>query len=182
MLFWLKKEYKCYSAIDIDSIICAELPDKYMQPELYEIVNQFMIHGPCGYMNSKSPCMRDGKCSNFFPKSYQASTVFEIIAAPLYRRRNDSTKFVTKNGINVDNSFLVPYNASFLLKYNAHINVESCSQSMLIKYLFKYINKGPDRARILLQDNFNDEIQTYLNCRYLSPPESVWRLFKYDIL
>lgn len=85
MLFWLKKEYKCYSAIDIDSIICAELLDKYMQPKLYEIVSQFMMHGPCGYMNSKSPCKRDGNYSKFSPKSYQASTVFETNAAPLYR-------------------------------------------------------------------------------------------------
>jgi hypothetical protein len=38
MLFWLKKKYKCCTATDIDSIICAEIPDKNSDSELYEIV------------------------------------------------------------------------------------------------------------------------------------------------
>jgi hypothetical protein len=88
---------------------------------------------------------------------------------------------LTKNGVQIGNEFIVPYNSTLLLRYNAHINVESCSQSMLIKYLFKYINKGPDRARILLYENMNDEIQTFLNCRYLGLHESFWRLFEYAI-
>ena len=52
---------------------------------------------------------------------------------------------------------------------------------MLIKYLFKYVNKGSDRARLALQQDANDEILTYLNCRYISPYEAVWRLFQYSI-
>ncbi|XP_062006831.1 uncharacterized protein LOC133723982 isoform X2 [Rosa rugosa] len=181
MLFWLTRNYKCYTATDIDSIISAELPDKNTNPELFKIVSEFMIHGPCGQINAKSPCMRDGKCSKFFPKPYNTNTTFETNIPPTYRRRDDHTKFVIKNGIHIGNNFVVPYNSNLLLKYNAHINVESCSQSMLIKYLFKYINKGPDRARILVHENLNDEIQTYLNCRYLTPHESVWRLFEYPI-
>ncbi|XP_062000159.1 uncharacterized protein LOC133717461 [Rosa rugosa] len=181
MLFWLKKNYKCYTAVDIDSIISAELPDKTVNSELFEIVSQFMIHGPCGQLNSKSPCMKDGKCSKFFPKPYNTNTIFETNTPSIYRRRNDHTKFVEKNGVHIGNNFVVPYNSELLLRYNAHINVESCSQSMLIKYLFKYINKGPDRARILFHENLNDEIATYLNCRYLTPHESVWRLFEYPI-
>ncbi|XP_040368295.1 uncharacterized protein LOC112192958 isoform X3 [Rosa chinensis] len=181
MLFWLKRDYKCYTAADIDSIISAELPDKNVNPELFDIVSQFMIHGPCGQINPKSPCMKDGKCSKFFPKPYNTKTIFEANSPPTYKRINDDTKFVEKNGVHVGNNFVVPYNSNLLLRYNAHINVELCSQSMLIKYLFKYINKGPDRARILLQENLNDEIQTYLNCRYLTPHESVWRLFEYLI-
>ncbi|XP_062014061.1 uncharacterized protein LOC133730499 [Rosa rugosa] len=169
------------AATDIDSIICAELPDRNTDPSLYKIVSQFMIHGPCGQLNLKAPCMRDGKCSKFFPKSYKANTIFETNVAPIYRRRDDETKFVIKNGVQIDNRFVVPYNRDLLLRYNAHINVESCSQSMLIKYLFKYINKGPDRARVGFKENLNDEIQTYLNCRYISPPEAVWRLFEYPI-
>ncbi|XP_040370817.1 uncharacterized protein LOC112188576 isoform X2 [Rosa chinensis] len=181
MLFWLKKNYKCYTATDIDSIICAELPDQNIDPMLYKIVSQFMIHGPCGELNSKSPCMRDGKCSKFYPKPYKMNTTFETNVAPIYRRRDDETKFVMKKGVRIDNRFVVPYNQDLLLRYNAHINVESCSQSMLIKYLFKYINKGPDRARVGFQENLNDEIQAYLSCRYISPPEAIWRLFEYPI-
>ncbi|XP_061993578.1 uncharacterized protein LOC133711477 [Rosa rugosa] len=159
----------------------AELPNKSLDPQLYEIVTQFMIHGPCGNLNVRSPCMQNGKCSKHFPKAYQTTTLFETGTVPLYRRRPNVDNLFVKNGVNIDNSFVVPYNKMLLLKYKAHINVESCSHSMLIKYLFKYINKGPDRARVVLQDNMNDEIKTYLNCRYLSPPEAVWRLFEYPI-
>ncbi|CAN6678727.1 unnamed protein product [Malus baccata var. baccata] len=181
MLIWLKSNFKCYMPSDIDSIICAELPDKFVEPRLYEIVNQFMIHGPCGHVNKNSPCMRENKCSKNFPKPYKNETIFEQNGFPIYRRRDDDTKFVIKNGIKIDNSFVVPYNPELLLRYNAHINVESCCQSMLIKYLFKYVNKGSDRARLALQQDPNDEILTYLNCRYISPYEVVWRLFQYSI-
>ncbi|XP_016649779.1 PREDICTED: uncharacterized protein LOC103332554 [Prunus mume] len=181
MLIWLKRSYKCFSAVDIDSIISAELPDKTVDSVLYDIVSQFMIHGPCGEINPNSPCMREGKCSKSFPKQYKSETIFETNGFPVYRRRDDSNKFVLKNGIQVDNSFVVPYNSELLLRYNAHINVESCCQSMLIKYLFKYINKGSDRARVVFQENKEDEILAYLNCRYISPYEAVWRLFQYPI-
>ncbi|XP_040361620.1 uncharacterized protein LOC112202949 [Rosa chinensis] len=176
MLFWLKKDYKCYTATDIDSIISAELLDKNVNPELFKVVSEFMIHGPCGEINPKSPCMRNGKCSKFFPKPYNTNTIFETNTPPIYRRREDHAKFVVKNNVHIGNNFVVPYNSNLLLRYNAHINVESCSQSMLIKYLFKYINKGPDRARLLLHDDLNDEITSYLNCRYLTPHESLYNI------
>lgn len=167
--------------MDIDSIISAELPDINKDPVLHDIVNQFMIHGPCGVVNPNSPCMQGGTCSKSFPKQYKSETIFETSGFPVYRRRADLTKFVLKNGIKIDNSFVVPYNEELLLRYNAHINVESCCQSMLIKYLFKYISKGSDRARVVFQENPNDEILAYLNCRYISPYEAVWRLFQYPI-
>nr|XP_011459943.1 PREDICTED: uncharacterized protein LOC105350179 [Fragaria vesca subsp. vesca] len=181
MLFWLAENHKCYSAADVDSIICAEIPDKEAEPILYDVVNQFMIHGPCGVLNPKAPCIRENKCKKSFPRDYKEDTLFEANAFPVYRRRDDGSKFVMKIDVKVDNAFVVPYNAELLLRYNAHINIESCSQSMLIKYLFKYISKGPDRARVGFQSNFTDEIAMYLNCRYISPPEAAWRLFEYPI-
>jgi hypothetical protein len=37
----------------------------------------------------------------------------------------------------------------FLLKkYQAHINIEFCNQSNVVKYLFKYVSKGPDQANV----------------------------------
>ncbi|GBP65087.1 hypothetical protein EVAR_5233_1 [Eumeta japonica] len=53
---------------EIDSIISAEIPDPSTDQLLFDIVTTNMIHGPCGTLNSSSPCMADGKCTKNFPK------------------------------------------------------------------------------------------------------------------
>ncbi|XP_076909200.1 uncharacterized protein LOC143566357 [Bidens hawaiensis] len=57
-----------------------------------------------------------------------------------------------------------------------------------IKYLLKYINKGPDRATISLvqnnganQDENVDEVKAFYDCRYLSACEAAWRIFAFDV-
>ena len=42
---------------DIDCIVCAEIPDKNINPELHEIITRNNIHGPCGAVNMSHPCM-----------------------------------------------------------------------------------------------------------------------------
>nr|KAJ0203457.1 hypothetical protein LSAT_V11C500288750 [Lactuca sativa] len=93
-------------------------------------------------------------------------------------RRNDG-HFVEKSGVKLDNRNVVPYNKYLLKRYRAHINVECCNQGSSIKYLFKYINKGPDRATVVVRANNEcenndsvDEIVEYYDCRYLSACEA----------
>lgn len=73
----------------------------------------------------------------------------------------------------IDNRYIVSYNAKLFLKFRAHINMEWCNQSTSIKYLFKYINKVYDRtiAAIILNEDGNpverqniDEIKQYIDC------------------
>ena len=52
---------------------------------------------------------------------------------------------------------------------------------MLIKYLFKYVSKGLDKCRALLQNDTDDEIQAYLNCGFICPYEAIWRIFQFPI-
>ncbi|XP_022014733.1 uncharacterized protein LOC110914235 [Helianthus annuus] len=188
---FLGAENKFPNASDIDRVIIAEIPDKERDPELYELVRQFMIHGPCGTDNPLCPCMVQQKCSKKFPKKYVDETCVDSEGYHVYRRRQTSNT-VVKNGVTLDNRFVVPYNALLLRKYQCHINVEWCNQSGSIKYLFKYINKGPDRVTAFVfqanstknnteQNVAVDEIKAFLDCRYISACEAAWRIFMYDI-
>ncbi|KAF7835267.1 uncharacterized protein G2W53_010126 [Senna tora] len=93
-----------------------------------------------------------------------------------YCRRHTGITIV-QNGIELDNRFVVPYNPTFLLRYQAHINIEFYNQSRSIKYLFKYVSKGHDRVTtaICSEDNASvgnkctNEIKQYYDCRYISP-------------
>ncbi|OMO74609.1 DNA helicase PIF1, ATP-dependent [Corchorus olitorius] len=140
-------------AANIDRYVSAEIPDKDLDPIGYEAVTSFMMHGPCGSVNPRAPCMEKQKCDKY----------------------------------------VVPHNVDILVRFQAHINVEVCNQSRAIKYLFKYINKGPDRSKVVIETKrsaLNDgnapaehlnEIQTFLDCRYLCAYEACWRLFSFDI-
>ncbi len=81
-----------------------------------------------------------------------------------------------------------------LTKYNAHINVEVYNNIRAIKYLFKYVYKGHDRATIEISrqsgqsDNATernvvevDEIKKYLDCHYVSALEATWCILKFDM-
>ncbi|XP_022003995.1 uncharacterized protein LOC110901476 [Helianthus annuus] len=134
------------------------------------------------------PCMVDGKCSKKFPKKFCDKTSLDSNGYPVYRRA-DSGVFIEKSGIQLDNRSVVPYSKTLLRRYQAHINVEWCNQAASIKYLFKYINKGPDRAEFGFVPNGDegqledgkDEIKEYYDCRYLSACEASWRIFAFDV-
>jgi len=189
LLIFLHPSSKYPTALDIDKVISAEIPCAKKEPQLYACVKEHMMHGPCGLSNRSSPCMKNGSCSRFYPKKYQNTTTIAEDGFPHYRRRsNDIT--VVKNDIELDNRFVVPYNPTILVKYQAHVNVEWCNRSNSIKYLFKYINKGYDRITTAIVSNGNDEnvpqvaideIKQYIDCRYISPCEACWRIFSFPI-
>ena len=71
ILLILKADDKPRCADDYDAIVCAEIPDKDADPQLYEIVKACMIHGPCGALNPQAPCTEDKKCNKHFPMEFQ---------------------------------------------------------------------------------------------------------------
>ncbi|CAN6897420.1 unnamed protein product [Brassica oleracea] len=59
ILLWLEGDFRTPTASDIDRIISAELPDKEKDPEAYALVEQHMMHDPCGKDRKTSPCMEE---------------------------------------------------------------------------------------------------------------------------
>lgn len=143
-----------------------------------------MLHGPCGEDNPNASCMQDAKCSKEFPKAFQESTAKNVKGYPFYRRRSGPYVRIRNNYF--DNRSVVPYNKFLTLKYDCHINVEACTSLAAVKYIYKYIYKGYDCARIVVGQGNNeqlivDEISRYIDTRYISAPEAMWRLLKYKM-
>ncbi|KAJ4827669.1 hypothetical protein Tsubulata_035503, partial [Turnera subulata] len=145
ILVFLQCNDKNPSPAKIDRIISVEIPDRQEDELGYQAVQDFMIHGPCRVLNPRYPCMHDHRFTKHYPKRYYKETTIDEQGFPVYhRRRNNNT--IVRNDIEIDNQFIVPYNRDLIVKYQAHINVELCNHARSIKYLFKYIHKGPDRA------------------------------------
>jgi hypothetical protein len=58
-----------------------------------------------------------------------------------------------------------------------------------VKYLYKYVFKGPDRANIKIvhrRDNdtnalYYDEVEDYVEERFISPPSAIYKIFGYPM-
>jgi hypothetical protein len=151
----------------IDGIVSAELPDILEDPLAYALVDEFMVHGPCGRMNVNYPCMKDGGCSKRFPKSFCEETSVDQSGYPVYRRRSDG-RTVVKDSHILDNRWVLPHNVALLKRYQAHLNVEWCNKTNLVKYLFKYITKGPDRANVVVRPTGGTMLSVKLLFSHLS--------------
>jgi hypothetical protein len=81
------------------------------------------------------------------------------------------------------------------LFFNCHINVEVCTSIAAIKYLYKYVYKGHDRAQVDIgpvdatapngvaptQPRMRDEIKIYQDGKYVSTSEATHRLYGFDL-
>ncbi|PAV76155.1 hypothetical protein WR25_25064 [Diploscapter pachys] len=176
-------------ADEIDSIVCAEIPDKKKYPRLHEIIASHMLHGPCGIHNLNCPCMTDDKkgnkiCSKKYPKEFRETTHVGRNSYPEYRRR-DNGEYVERKGIKIDNRWVVPFSPVLSLKFDAHVNVEICASIKSVKYLYKYVYKGHDCARMAIQVQNGgivyDELTKYVNMRYVTPHEGYWRIAEFKL-
>ncbi|OWY97751.1 Helitron helicase [Phytophthora megakarya] len=110
------------------------------------------------------------------------------------RRPPGKQKFKTREYDNaMTNQWVVPYNPYLSQKYNCHINIEKCTGITVVKYMYKYVYKGSDKAMFTIESVENDreggtrvrvepnEIIRYLNARYISPVEACIRLLDYVV-
>lgn len=74
------------------------------------------------------------------------------------------------------------------------MNVEWCNKAQVMKYLFKYVTKGSDYSKVYLERVKGkgvpaaskprvpvNEVQEYLDARYICEYDSLWRIFAYTI-
>ncbi|TVU21986.1 hypothetical protein EJB05_31658, partial [Eragrostis curvula] len=184
-LLIMKEGSKIKCPDEYDRIVSAEIPDKKKYPVLHDLVCKHMMHGPCGVLNKDCPCMIDGKCRFRYPLQFCEATQQGKDSYPIYRRRDDGQKVEVRNGT-LDNRWVVPYNPTLLMRYNCHINVEISCSVKSVKYLYKYIYKGHDRASFSVdksenEDTVVDEIKQYRDARCITPSEAAYRLYRFPL-
>ena len=193
----LKEGDRPMTPADIDSLSSAEIPplpaddddspEAAKQRELRELVLEHMVHNDCSGPNGRRcPCWDDVKkgCGGNFPFAFApTSSMGDERRKAVLRRRQGAAWTANVNSRGVTNEYVVPYNASFLLKYRCHMNVEVVTQAYAIKYLFKYVFKGHDNASSAVHATKRhiDQIGNYQDHRYLGSAEACWRLFKFSI-
>lgn len=124
----------------INKILSAEIPSN--DDDLQVIVLKSMIH-VC-----KNWCQVNGKCPKRFAINFQNEGSFNENGVPLYKRTNTGHTFTSANNLTADNRSVVPYNGDVLKAFDCHINVVVCSSFLSVKYSFKYVYKGHDRAAV----------------------------------
>ena len=187
-LLIMKRKYKLTCPQQYDLLISAKLPNRKKFPEFYKMVTKHIMHGPCGVLNPFCPCTKGRtSCKNRYLRAFCESTSQGKDSYPIYRRRNDGRKEMVR-GHELDNRWVVPYNPYLLRTFNCHINVEACGSIKSVKYLFKYIYKGHDRASVAVREGDNadssgnvNEIKQFRDARWVTPPEAMWRIYGFDL-
>src|SRR6267142_1986378 len=152
IIVFLKPYAKLHTPEDIDSLMSSEFPVD--NDELLQLIKKFMVHTPCGNQNPSALCMVNGSCSKSFPKAFRAETTVTEDSYACTRRR-DTGQVLEVQGRQVDNQWVVCHSPYLIWKYRCHINVES------------------GRCR--------DEIKQYLDARYISSCEALWRLYLFGM-
>ncbi|CAG9760350.1 unnamed protein product [Ceutorhynchus assimilis] len=106
----------------------------------------------------------------------------------IYKYASDNTndQFFEQNFL-ARYEFVEEFYNEFKIVHNEIIGLisgetEFTIQDQTMKYLHKYLVKGFDSIRVEVDaGNELDEIQRYLNCRYVSSIEAAWRLFEFKM-
>jgi hypothetical protein len=148
----------------IDLIVTAELPNPKKEAVLHGLAGDLMMHGLC----QGRPSWQKGCCNKGYPRPFAEQTMNIDGASPFYKRQDTGVTF-KKNGTTFGNCSVVPYNKFLTLMFECHINVEILVNTTAIKYLCKSITNGDERTYLGLKGD--DEINMYIDTRYISPPE-----------
>ena len=172
---------------DFDRYVSAEIPPEF-NTELRKIVATNNLHTCSLQCRDKN-----GMCKKHFPQKYTSFThVPEESSRPIVRRRatteKDGFSITTMRDnkkVEYTNADVVSYNAKSSMRYRCHLNIMPTTGWRSIKYIFKYVYKGPDRALATMQltpeqlnrHNYRkaDEVLQYLEGFFYGPEDSAWR-------
>jgi hypothetical protein len=133
-----------------------------------------MTYSPCGTNNPKAPCMKNDNCSKCYPRPFTENTIINEDGYPAYARPNNGRTY-EKRGKTLDNRDVVSYNGYLSLTFDCHVNVELTFSIKSMKYMHKYVHKGPDRTTMEI-GRPQDEGKQFLDSRYVGPHKGFWRL------
>ncbi|GBP88960.1 hypothetical protein EVAR_87732_1 [Eumeta japonica] len=137
-------DVKCFNSIEWQKE--CEIPNPETDRKLYDTVTKNMIHGPCGALNSSSPCMKEGKCTKKYPRALLKDTQTNDKGYPLYRRRapEDGGRTIIQKTRGHEVLLTIGY---FNIRQQGNVNVDP-----------------------------RDEVQTFRAGRYVSSNEAAWRI------
>ena len=133
-----------------------------------------MLHGPC----SPQRCLENNVYKKHFPKAFTNQTIIKEDGYPDYACP-DNGKTVQKCQDVFDNKVMVPHPRELLVQFNCHINLKVCGSIKAVKYIHKYIYKGPDHATVLTGGE--NEIHSYLDARYISSTQACHNIFEFPM-
>ena len=175
LLVFLEQQDKIRTVQQVDALISAQLPDPNIHPQLHSAVSKYMLHGPC----SPQRCLENNVCKKCFPKAFTNQTIIKEDGYPDYARPENGR--TVQKGQNIfDNKHVVAHPRELLVQFDCHINLEVCGSIKAVKYIHKYIYKGPDRATIQAGGQ-HDEIASYLDARYISSTQACHNIFEFSM-
>uniref|UniRef100_A0AC35THX5 ATP-dependent DNA helicase n=1 Tax=Rhabditophanes sp. KR3021 TaxID=114890 RepID=A0AC35THX5_9BILA len=174
---------------DVDECISAELPP-LADNKLRELVLTHMLHNRCDKISDKKKAQcwdhKENKCLKKFPFAFQETTSITTSGKVSYKRSQnvDNNAFDSKGNV-ITNESVVPYSPFLLRKYNCHLNVVAVGSVSSVKYVFKYAHKGAPKIQIEVAGGTKgnkDEVNEFLEARYLGASEAIWRIMEYQML
>ncbi|PIA60437.1 hypothetical protein AQUCO_00300146v1 [Aquilegia coerulea] len=156
-----------------DKIVRADIPDPAVKPVCHPSYDPWTL-----WKTQSSVCLYVQRhLQEVFSKTFSSATVQGNDSYAIYKKPKNGRSFINSRGIQVYNSWIVPYNAWLLRKYNCHINVEICSTIKCVKYLCKYVYKGPNRVSMEVRSTDNterDEIKQFIDARWVCPHKNLY--------
>lgn len=131
-----------------------------------------MTHSRDHLTRENSRCRKGNTCTYGFPHPITSEMWIDDEGRIHFRRPEEEDRWIASH---------IP---EIIDDLDCHIHVDVVFTVSVFMYLYKYLFKGPDHTLFRVRCNDSDhidEIVDYVNGRYLSAPESAWRILAFDI-